>query len=147
MDDLLERWHALTGDDVSGQELLTRWSEPHRQYHDVGHLLFVLHTVDQLAGDAVDPDAVRLAAWFHDAVYTGRPDDDDERTSAALAASILPALGVEAGKVAEVVRLVELTATHEPVAADRNGAVLCDADLAVLGADPDAYATYAAAIR
>ena len=146
MDDLLERWRALTGDEVSGQELLTRWSEPHRRYHDVDHLRSVLHIVDQLAGDAVDPDAVRLAAWFHDAVYSGRPGDD-ERTSAELAASILPALGVEAEKVAEVVRLVELTATHEPAAADRNGAVLCDADLAVLGADPDAYATYAAAVR
>ena len=71
-----------------GQELLTRWSEPHRRYHDVDHLRSVLHIVDQLAGDAVDPDAVRLAAWFHDAVYSGRPGDD-ERTSAELAASIL----------------------------------------------------------
>ena len=88
MDDLLERWRALTGDVVSGQEMLTRWSEPHRRYHDVDHLRSVLHIVDQLAGDAVDPDAVRLAAWFHDAVYSGRPGDD-ERTSAELAASIL----------------------------------------------------------
>ena len=40
-----------------------------------------------------------------------------------------------------------LTATHDPEPGDANGAVLCDADLAVLARDPAGYADYAAAIR
>lgn len=146
MDDLLRQWTDLLDDETAGRNLISRWSEPHRHYHDVEHLRTVLQAIDVLAAGAPDPYAVRLAAWFHDAVYTGHPGDD-ERASAELAASMLPPLGVEAGQVAEVVRLVELTATHEPAPTDANGAVLCDADLAVLGGDPDLYATYAAAVR
>ena len=144
--ELLDRWCALGGDKAAGRELIGRWSEPHRRYHDVGHLRAVLTAVDDLSGEAADPDTVRLAAWFHDAIYARRPGED-ERASAELAASMLPAIGVDDEKAAEVVRLVELTATHDPASSDVNGAVLCDADLAVLGADPDAYAAYAAAIR
>jgi predicted metal-dependent HD superfamily phosphohydrolase len=144
--DLVNQWRALTGDEMQGRELVERWSEPHRRYHDVEHLRAVLRTVDELADDAADATAVRLAAWFHDAVYTGRPGED-ERASAELAASTLAALGVHVEQVSEVVRLVELTAAHDVAPHDANGAVLCDADFAVLGGDPDEYATYAAAIR
>jgi predicted metal-dependent HD superfamily phosphohydrolase len=144
--DALDQWRRLTGDETSGRELVERWSEPHRRYHDVGHLRAVLRAVDELADEAADVDAVRLAAWFHDAVYTGRAGDD-ERASADLAASMLPSLGVNADRVAEVVRLIELTVAHDVAPHDANGAVLCDADLAVLGGSPDEYATYAAAVR
>jgi predicted metal-dependent HD superfamily phosphohydrolase len=46
-----------------------------------------------------------------------------------------------------VVRLVLLTAGHETAPDDANGAVLCDADLAVLAGPPEAYAAYASAVR
>ncbi|MGW4792062.1 HD domain-containing protein, partial [Nonomuraea sp. NPDC004297] len=96
-------------------------------------------------GVAGDPVAVRLAAWFHDAVYDGRAGWDEER-SAHLALARLPGCGVPAGRVTEVARLVRLTAAHETLGpGDRNGAVLCDADLAVL-ASPG-YGDYTRAIR
>ena len=50
-------------------------------------------------------------------------------------------------RVDEVARLVLLTAGHDPEPGDANGAVLCDADLAVLAGPPDAYAAYASAVR
>lgn len=49
--------------------------------------------------------------------------------------------------MAEVERLVLLTVTHDPAPGDRDGEVLCDADLAVLGGAPEAYTAYAAAVR
>ncbi|MBO1416790.1 hypothetical protein [Streptomyces sp. FH025] len=152
-DILLTAWTALlhrhgTTDDPEpyGRELLRRWSEPQRRYHTVEHLHAVLRHVDGLAGHAADPDAVRLAAWFHDAVY--RPDrTENEERSAALAVRALTAAGLPAERVAEVERLVLLTVTHDPAPGDRNGEVLCDADLAVLGGTPREYAAYAAAVR
>lgn len=146
MEDLIARWRRVADDDATGHDLLRRWSEPHRRYHDVRHLTAVLDAVDALAGEADDARAVRLAAWFHDAVYTGRPGAD-ERDSAVLADSASRAAGLGDALVAEVVRLVELTEGHDPAPGDRNGAVLCDADLAVLGGDPAEYAGYAAAVR
>ncbi|WP_336212781.1 HD domain-containing protein [Nonomuraea sp. LPB2021202275-12-8] len=146
---MLTGWRAVAGHsraaEAVGAELVARWSQPHRRYHTLDHLAAVLAAADRLAAEAADARAVRLAAWFHDAVYDGRPGWDEER-SAQLAQSRLPRCGVPPERVAEVARLVRLTAAHDTLAGgDRNGAVLCDADLAVLGGD--GYEAYAAAIR
>ncbi|WP_405743812.1 hypothetical protein OG422_18865 [Streptomyces sp. NBC_01525] len=128
------------------ENLLARWAEPQRRYHTVAHLAAVLERVDELASYAADPGIVELAAWFHDAVY--RPDrSENEERSAALAERALPELGLDADRTAQVARLVRLTVTHDPEPGDRDGEVLCDADLAVLAGTPDAYAAYAAAVR
>jgi predicted metal-dependent HD superfamily phosphohydrolase len=87
---------------------------------------------------------VALAAWFHDAVYNGSPADEED--SAALAEQRLENL-LPAVDVAEVVRLVRLTATHAPTPADDAGHLLCDADLAVLGGSPGDYSRYVAGVR
>lgn len=129
-----------------GRELLDRWAEPQRRYHTLDHLVAVLARTTELTAYAGDPDTVALAVWFHDAVY--RPDrEENEERSARLAERALPEAGVGADRTAEVARLVRLTVTHDPAADDRNGEVLCDADLAVLAGDPAEYAAYAAAVR
>ncbi|MEU0549520.1 metal-dependent phosphohydrolase [Micromonospora sp. NPDC005979] len=157
MADLLERWRAAVRaagakpDEhatLAGERLLARWREPHRHYHTVPHLAAVLDVVDRHAGLAERPDLVRLAAWCHDAVYDPRAAGDaNERDSADLAGSLLTGLGVPEPAVAEVRRLVLLTAGHRVTADDHDGALLCDADLAVLAGPPAAYDRYAAAIR
>ena len=113
-----------------------------RGYHDLLHLTEVLHHVDELMSpDDPDRESVLVAAWFHDAVYDG--GDDDEERSARLAEATVPVPGV----AAEVARLVRLTRTHRPADGDRSGQVLCDADLAILAADPDRYASYVRGVR
>lgn len=131
---------------AAGAELLARWREPARRYHDAEHLAEVLDGVDALAALAGDEAAVRLAAFFHDAVYEGRPGDD-ERRSADLAADVLAGLGVPPERVGQVRRLVMLTANHDPVAGDDDGAVLSDADLAILAAPQERYERYVRAVR
>ena len=144
-----EQWSALAGDSPTARTewaaVLAAWSESHRRYHDLAHLAAVLGVVGALAADAEDADAVRLAAWYHDVVYDPHRDDN-EPASAARARAGLAGL-VPDFRIAEVERLVLLTATHDPADGDANGAVLCDADLAVLAAPPEAYAVYASAIR
>jgi predicted metal-dependent HD superfamily phosphohydrolase len=143
---LLEAWRdALPGADVLGADLLGRWSEPHRHYHDLEHLAELLAALDELAPDAV-PATVRLAAWFHDAVYDPRASDNEER-SAQLAAEALPGAGLAPEDVTEVVRLVRLTATHGPAFDDADGMLLCDADLAILGSSAARYERYVADVR
>jgi predicted metal-dependent HD superfamily phosphohydrolase len=141
---------GATADDAAlaaaGADLLARWHEPHRRYHDAEHLAEVLAAVDRLAGEARDVAAVRLAAWFHDAVYDGVPGADEE-ASAAVAERVLAGLGVPAGRVAAVAALVRMTASHRPVGGDPDAAVLSDADLAILASPAARYARYAAAVR
>ncbi|MFE0453562.1 hypothetical protein ACFW2D_20150 [Streptomyces sp. NPDC058914] len=126
--------------------LLARWQEPQRRYHTLTHLTAVLDHIDTLEAYADDPDVVRLAAWFHDAVYLPDRSENEER-SARLAERALPEAGLPDAKTAEVARLVRLTVTHDPADDDRDGQVLCDADLAILAAPPSAYAAYTAAVR
>lgn len=177
---LLSRWNALlvsarhgaSDPDPTpyGEDLLSRWAEPHRRYHTTTHLHTTLNRVEELssrpdepapetepgaapgtpatpdAAAALDIDAVLLAAWFHDAVY--RPDrSENEERSARLAERALPEAGVSAARTAEVARLVRLTVTHDAAPGDLAGAVLCDADLSVLAGSPEEYARYAAEIR
>ncbi|MFF7856740.1 hypothetical protein [Streptomyces sp. NPDC007904] len=128
------------------ENLLARWQEPQRRYHTLAHLTAVLDHVDELEAYADDPDVVRLAAWFHDAVYLPDRSENEER-SARLAERALTEAGVPRAKAAAVARLVRLTLTHDPADDDRDGQVLCDADLAVLASPPSAYAAYTAAVR
>jgi predicted metal-dependent HD superfamily phosphohydrolase len=144
-----EAWAELAGDSPTSRTewaaVVAAWSEPHRRYHDLAHLAAVLGLVGELGGAATDPAAVRLAAWYHDVVYDPRRGDNEE-VSAERARAGLRGL-VPAERVEEVARLVLLTAGHDPAPDDANGAVLCDADLAVLAGPPEAYAAYASAVR
>ncbi|MGZ4658429.1 MAG: HD domain-containing protein [Blastococcus sp.] len=144
-----DAWAELAGDSPTSRTewaaLIAAWSEPHRRYHDLAHLAAVLGLVGELATAATDPAAVRLAAWYHDAIYDPtRPDN--EQVSAQRARAGLRGL-VPDERIDAVERLVLLTAGHDPEPGDADGAVLCDADLAVLAGPPEAYAAYASAVR
>jgi predicted metal-dependent HD superfamily phosphohydrolase len=144
-----DSWAELAGDSPTSRTewaaVVGSWSEPHRRYHDLAHLAAVLGIIGELAGHAADPVAVRLAAWYHDVSYDPRRDDNEEVSAARARIGLLGL--VDEATAAEVERLVLLTAGHDPAPGDANGAVLCDADLAVLAGPPEAYATYASAVR
>jgi predicted metal-dependent HD superfamily phosphohydrolase len=142
--DLTARWPLAHAEAVR-DELLAAYADPARGYHDTRHLSEVLDRLDELAGAGTPFDRlpVELAAWFHDAVYDGRPGDEER--SAQWAEDVLAAH--EPRQVGEVVRLVRLTETHRPADDDRNGCALSDADLAILAASPERYAEYVADVR
>jgi predicted metal-dependent HD superfamily phosphohydrolase len=146
--ELMTRWNAtLPQQSQLGENLITRYSEPHRHYHTTTHLLDVLTMIDQLADDH-DLFLVQLAAWYHDAVYAIPAGQiSNEEASARLALRELSLVGLEQEDLNQVARLVRLTETHQPGPRDPEGELLCDADLAILASDPADYAEYVAAIR
>jgi predicted metal-dependent HD superfamily phosphohydrolase len=148
---LLHHWdRLLPGHPRLGRELVERWGEAHRYYHGRTHLLAVLEAVRTLLDGGEEPGAeplaVWFAAWFHDAVYSGAAGRDEE-DSARLAEDLLGRAGRPGSEIDETVRLVLLTATHRPQAGDLAGALLCDADLSVLGRDATRYQDYVQAVR
>lgn len=150
MSPLERHWPAFLAERTDLRDrLLDAYAEPHRGYHDTRHLAEVLTHLEtlldrhELAEDT--RTAVVLAAWFHDAVYDGARDDEER--SAALAESELAASDVPASLVAEVARLVRLTAEHQPAGEDVAGQVLCDADLAILAAAEARYDEYVHDVR
>lgn len=137
----LEAWWPLTERTDLRDALVRAYASPDRGHHGLSHLRDVLTHLDDLRDHVDDLATVRLAAWFHDAVYDADPDP--EGRSAAWAGREL------AGRpeCAEVVRLVLLTRDHDPAPGDRDGEALCDADLAILAAPTGRYDAYAAGVR
>ena len=142
---LWELWVPYAGDSAQSRdewsELIARWSEPHRAYHSLEHLLLML---ELLASHHPEP-ATMLAAWYHDAVYDPA-SQTNEADSAELAAAALERLGLGhlAGRVHE---LVLATAAHQAPRDDRQALVLLDADLAILGQEPAIYLRYVEGVR
>lgn len=127
-------------------ELTAAYRAPERHYHNLTHLAAVLGWVAALCEDDAAWPALTLAAWFHDAVYDPRAADNEEQ-SAAWAQRALSELGLPANLVSRVARLILATKTHDVPPGDPAAVILLDADLAILGAEPGAYARYAAAIH
>jgi predicted metal-dependent HD superfamily phosphohydrolase len=146
--ELMARWNTtLPQQSGLGENLITRYREPHRHYHTAKHLLDVLTMIDQLADDH-DLFLVQLAAWYHDAIYVVPAGQlSNEEASARLALRELSLVGLEQEDLNQIARLVRLTETHLPGPRDPEGELLCDADLSILASDPAQYADYVAAIR
>jgi predicted metal-dependent HD superfamily phosphohydrolase len=127
-------------------DLVERYAEPHRAYHNAVHVACVVRDsaklADAFAFTAEERAILTLAACAHDVIYDGRPGDD-ERASAAWAREHLA--GLEEEHIARVESLVLATITHS--SDDPLAHVLLDADLAILGSDPEQYERYSRAVR
>jgi predicted metal-dependent HD superfamily phosphohydrolase len=137
-----------------GLKLLEKWSSPGRDFHNLRHLVDVLARVDELAEETHEPDLVRLAAWYHGAIFDAADaaayanrGGEDEVASAVLAREDLLALGVPAPRAERIYDLVIALVRHTPNPTDFDCAVLCDADLAMLAAEPQRYKAYLHDVR
>ena len=108
----------------------------------------VLDHVEEILGteqsSGLDAPAISAAALFHDVVYDPR-SATNERDSAQIAVDALWKVGWPESRLALVHHMIEATAGH--TGAGLEAAVLLDADLAILGADPTVYAEYVAGVR
>lgn len=149
--ELRTAWVTSVGSSAESQaafdEVVGWHRQPHRRYHTVRHVTWVVRHLHELAADEPvdDLDAVVAAAFFHDAVYDPAANDNEEQ-SAALAGRMLAELGWPAARVDVVTRHVMATERHEPTD-DHDTNVLIDADLAVLGTEPAAYQAYLTGVR
>lgn len=126
--------------------LLEKYSEPHRAYHNAGHLVELFEYFEEYRDQFKNPQAVVLALFFHDDVYN-IPGPDNEKQSAEYARQALTELGVDPQVVARVADLIEMTKTHQPPEGDRDAALMLDMDMAILGAPAEKYKKYSEAIE
>lgn len=131
------------------QALVETYATPARAYHNIQHVREVLRHYAAVAGGPGwdDPAAAFLAVLYHDAIHVAGRGDNEAR-SATLAREHLArwSPGVDADRVA---RLIELTARHgqlSPAEVDRDEALFLDCDMAILAAQPEAFAAYDRAI-
>jgi len=127
--------------------LIGRHREKHRRYHTVVHLESVVGTVIEVGAieHVDDLGSVVAGAFYHDAVYEPA-SPANERASARLARRDLATLKWVNDRIDHVAQMIEATVEHR-APPDQDHALLFDADLMILGAEPADYASYVDAVR
>ncbi len=146
--DLQVAWQQHVGSDTSlFERLVGRHREKHRKYHTAVHVALVIRHVYDLADDETPSDlgVIIAAALYHDAIYEPA-SPANERASARLARRDLGALGWGDDRVTAVSDMIEGTKEHLD-APNTDTAMLFDADLAILAAEPAAYGDYVSSVR
>jgi pantetheine-phosphate adenylyltransferase len=135
-------WFAL----LTGE---TSYGGANRHYHNLDHLVHGLTEIKAWAArtdaQAADVDMLKMAFWFHDAVYgqTQEQVTDEEASARLWLASKLDAAA--AAGSADLIRATDhfqAPAINHPLKH-----VLLGVDLAILGQDEEIYDAYALAIR
>jgi len=124
-------------------ELLGRYGESHRAYHNATHIGDMLRWFDWTWDEVGwgSPADVYAAVLFHDAIYDPQRKDNEARSSD---------LAKDHGASDYARLLIMLTSKHgqlDPADVDRDAANFLDCDTAILGAEPPQFDAYDAAIR
>lgn len=133
-------------------DLLQRYSEPHRSYtpsgrlraHTIQHLRECIDILSTVSSVAKQPGEIELALWFHDAAYD--QDKHNEERSADLAVDALKKANAPDDMI-ELVRSLILITRHTEVLASIDEMIIVDVDLAILGANEQRFAEYEQQIR
>ena len=141
-------WQSLgvhNADEKLFDQLIARYSEPHRHYHTRQHLQECFAHLQALKAFAQQPAEIELALWFHDAIYeTGRKDN--EAKSAEWARDSVLATGLSNDFAARIFDLVMVT-KHDAFPEKIDAEILVDIDLGILGAAPGRFDEYERQIR
>lgn len=126
-------------------ELVERYSEAGRYYHNLNHLEHLLSELIPYKHELRDNDAVLFALYYHDAVYNVLSNDNEEK-SAALAEERMISLRVPPDRIKACMLHILATKAHIP-SEDGDANLFIDADLSILGQCWDTYSTYQKQVR
>lgn len=132
---------------------------PRRKYHTLTHVGWVLRRIDEMAEverhrgaqfDAALWNTIRWAAWWHDYVCEGTPEDEAHSANEAWSEGFVVRRGPgtdAACTLGTATRRLILATSHNRVPLKYDEAILCDADLSILGASDEDFDRYEALVR
>ena len=121
------------------------YSEPHRFYHNIGHVENCLQQLHMHSQFVEHPLLVELALWFHDAVYDTHQKDNEEQ-SANLAVQVLTEAGLPEEQTKKIRDLI-LATCHNSSPKSLDAKLLVDIDLSILGSSTEQFERYDEQIR
>jgi pantetheine-phosphate adenylyltransferase len=124
---------------------------PHRDQHNLSHIVFVLNELEKVKNRIVDYNALRIGAWYHDIVNDPFSKGNihiasDEERSALRLKDDAPRLGISEQTTASACAILMATRHTKPVS-DSDGGYLADADLAIFGQNRNVFDEYEENIR
>ncbi|TGL44865.1 HD domain-containing protein [Leptospira perdikensis] len=134
-------------DDSLWKEIETRYSEPHRFYHNLNHIYQMLGEFDNTKMKLKDPEMVLFALYYHDLVYDPKSKTNEE-DSAKIAEERLSELGIAKDRVGICLLHILTTKSHRLGEAHHpDTKYFLDMDLSILGSDEEEYLEYTKNIR
>lgn len=124
--------------------LVAMHAVPERAYHSLSHA----HDCVTALRSIVDGDPSvesQVALWFHDCVYVPG-HSENEAASAQVCAAACRVLGLDEDSAQTAASYV-LATTHQGDPGADDARAVCDADMSILGSDPETYRVYSGAIR
>lgn len=125
-------------------EIEKSYSAAERKHHTITHLNSLVHELIPHKNEFTKWAPVVFAIAYHDIVYDVRKNNNEE-ASAEFATRQLAKISFPENLTAICNQLILATKKHE--AQDRQTNLFTDADLSILGADPQTYSAYAKQIR
>ena len=113
-------------------DLVCRYSESHRFYHDLTHIEHCFLELSKMRNLAADLNAVELALWYHDAIYDVRRNDNEEK-SADLAKEFCLRIGLSDAFAKKVRALILSSKHHRGNPGDLDEQIFTDLDLSAWG--------------
>ncbi|HLC87483.1 MAG TPA: N-methyl-D-aspartate receptor NMDAR2C subunit [Patescibacteria group bacterium] len=128
-------------------DLRDRYAESHRNYHTWKHIADGLAEFEAVAHLAESPDAIRMAYYFHDAIYdTQVPDSQNVDQSAELAVAVMEQAQLPQPFVRKVSDLVIVT-KHTVPPVGIHAQLMVDIDFSIIGKPPVEFEEYEIGIR
>jgi predicted metal-dependent HD superfamily phosphohydrolase len=106
---LLTKWHIT----MSQEEIMERWSEPHRAYHGPAHLADLLAQINRHTELTTrEREILTLAAIFHDIIYNPRRSDNEAQSADLFLNSV--AMDKDNADIQEIATIIRDTKDHVP---------------------------------
>ena len=125
-------------------EVEKNYSKPNRYYHNLDHLDSLLAELRPHKDKFDNWDTIVFAITYHDLIYNTLKTNNEER-SAKIATKRLTQIAVPHKLITHCNQLILATKKHEP--SDYPTNLFTDADLSILGSNPDTYKAYSKQIR
>jgi len=145
-------WRAMMtafgfGENLETYDLLLKaYNEPHRAYHTAEHIEACLKHLERVKSELDRPHEVRLALWFHDAIY--KPfSTTNEKDSALWVREFMMELEDPEDDVIDRVENMILITEHHANPSTKDETFMLDIDLCILSAPPDVYDQFEKNIR
>ena len=137
-------------DDGMRRDLAALYDADDRHYHSMSHVEDLLRLAERHA-DLIDNAAeMEAAIWFHDAILDTHRNDNEARSADLARDWLAPRAGEDS--IGRIALMIEATASHmlpQDVSGDLRAriALFLDMDLSILGAEPERFDAYEAAVR
>jgi len=127
--------------------LVTRYTEPHRRYHTLEHIVSMLDEFMEVRIFLISPLSVQGGIWFHDVIYDVHSNCNEE-ASAQYAYAELVQLGVSESLILTVCHMIRVS-DHKSSSLfeSLDTQLFLDLDVAILGKSWSEFLVFESGIR